>query len=46
MCYFSEIRCKDIKIQLIMQEFMINYSINFNEPVKNGDKWKVEGGRV
>ena len=33
-----------------MQEFMINYSINFNEPVKNGDKWeggkkKEEGGR-
>lgn len=38
MCYFSEIRCKDSKIQAIMQELMINYSINFNEPVKNGDK--------
>lgn len=29
-----------------MQELMINYSINFNEPAKIGDKWKVKGGRV
>lgn len=31
MCYFSEIRRKGSKIQVIMQEFMINNTMKFNE---------------
>ena len=31
MCYFSEIRCKGSKFQLIMQEFINKYSTNFNK---------------